>query len=59
MRSVGADFEFEEDALDNSIYEAAFIPEEATKLGTSSSQEDRMRFTKKKYELQDFLKPSL
>lgn len=58
MRSVGADFEFEEDALDNSIYEA-FIPEEATKLGTSSSQEDRMRFIKKKYELQDFLKPSL
>ncbi|GAV67245.1 C2 domain-containing protein/ArfGap domain-containing protein [Cephalotus follicularis] len=42
----------------NSIYEA-FIPEGATKPGPTSSHEQRMRFIRSKYELQEFLKPSL
>lgn len=42
----------------NSIYEA-FIPEGVTKPKPNSSHEERMRFIRSKYELQEFLKPSL
>lgn len=42
----------------NSIYEA-FIPEGVSKPGPDASHEERMRFIRSKYELQEFLKPSL
>ncbi|XP_022994842.1 ADP-ribosylation factor GTPase-activating protein AGD12-like isoform X1 [Cucurbita maxima] len=42
----------------NSIYEA-FIPDGYTKPGPSASHEERSKFIKSKYELQEFLKPSL
>ncbi|KAJ8758666.1 hypothetical protein K2173_000387 [Erythroxylum novogranatense] len=42
----------------NSIYEA-FIPEGVSKPGPDASHEQRMRFIRSKYELQEFLKPSL
>ncbi|KAF8413513.1 hypothetical protein HHK36_001503 [Tetracentron sinense] len=42
----------------NSIYEA-FIPEGFTKPGSESSHEERLKFIRSKYELQQFLKPSL
>ncbi|XP_052179416.1 ADP-ribosylation factor GTPase-activating protein AGD12-like [Diospyros lotus] len=42
----------------NSIYEA-FIPEGYSKPGPDSSHEDRAKFIRSKYELQQFLKPSL
>lgn len=42
----------------NAIYEA-FIPEGVTKPGPDASHEERMKFIKSKYELQQFLKPSL
>ncbi|KAG6583853.1 ADP-ribosylation factor GTPase-activating protein AGD12, partial [Cucurbita argyrosperma subsp. sororia] len=42
----------------NAIYEA-FIPVGYTKPGPSASHEDRSRFVRSKYELQEFLKPSL
>ncbi|KAA8519363.1 hypothetical protein F0562_013619 [Nyssa sinensis] len=42
----------------NSIYEA-FIPEGFSKPGPDSSHEQRSKFIRSKYELQEFLKPSL
>ncbi|XP_038895936.1 ADP-ribosylation factor GTPase-activating protein AGD12-like [Benincasa hispida] len=42
----------------NSIYEA-FIPVGYTKPGPSASHEERSNFIRSKYELQEFLKPSL
>ncbi|XP_057494894.1 ADP-ribosylation factor GTPase-activating protein AGD12-like isoform X1 [Actinidia eriantha] len=42
----------------NSIYEA-FIPEGYIKPGPDSGHEERAKFIRSKYELQDFLKPSL
>ncbi|OVA04871.1 C2 calcium-dependent membrane targeting [Macleaya cordata] len=42
----------------NSIYEA-FIPEGVSKPGPESSHEQRAKFIRSKYELQEFLKPSL
>ncbi|XAR72544.1 hypothetical protein NMG60_11019223 [Bertholletia excelsa] len=42
----------------NSIYEA-FIPEGYSKPGPDSGNEERTRFIRSKYELQEFLKPSL
>ncbi|CAK7324443.1 unnamed protein product [Dovyalis caffra] len=42
----------------NSIYEA-FLPEGVSKPGPDSSHEERKRFIRLKYELQEFLKPSL
>ncbi|KAG6756332.1 hypothetical protein POTOM_039759 [Populus tomentosa] len=42
----------------NAIYEA-FLPEGVSKPGPDSSHEERMRFIRSKYELQEFLKPSL
>ncbi|KAH7568457.1 hypothetical protein JRO89_XS06G0002400 [Xanthoceras sorbifolium] len=42
----------------NSIYEA-FIPEGVSKPGPDSSHEQRTKFIRSKYELQEFLKPSL
>lgn len=42
----------------NSIYEA-YIPEGTSKPGPDSSHDVRSRFIRSKYELQDFLKPSL
>ncbi|KAK9268136.1 hypothetical protein L1049_010576 [Liquidambar formosana] len=42
----------------NAIYEA-FIPEGISKPGSDSSHEERMKFIRSKYELQEFLKPSL
>lgn len=42
----------------NSIYEA-FIPEGVSKPGPDSSHEQRTKFIRSKYELQQFLKPSL
>lgn len=42
----------------NAIYEA-FIPEGYSKPGPDSSHEERVRFIRSKYELQEFLKPSL
>ncbi|KAI3893837.1 hypothetical protein MKX03_028831 [Papaver bracteatum] len=42
----------------NSIYEA-FIPDGITKPGADSSHEQRSKFIRSKYELQEFLKPSL
>ncbi|KAF9620710.1 hypothetical protein IFM89_014010, partial [Coptis chinensis] len=42
----------------NSIYEA-FVPEGFLKPRPESSHEDRMKFIRSKYELQEFLKPSL
>ncbi|KAH8518891.1 hypothetical protein H0E87_000661 [Populus deltoides] len=42
----------------NSIYEA-FLPEGVSKPGPNSSNEERTRFIRSKYELQEFLKPSL
>ncbi|KAL3741365.1 probable ADP-ribosylation factor GTPase-activating protein AGD13 isoform X2 [Eucalyptus grandis] len=42
----------------NAIYEA-FIPEGVKKPGADASHEERMRFIRSKYELQEFLKPSL
>nr|ADQ00629.1 ARF-GAP protein [Phytolacca acinosa] len=45
-------------AAANAIYEA-FIPEGRSKPGPDASHDDRMRFIRSKYELQEFLKPSL
>eukprot|EP00262_Sarcandra_glabra_P003611 TRINITY_DN1434_c0_g2_i1.p1 TRINITY_DN1434_c0_g2~~TRINITY_DN1434_c0_g2_i1.p1 ORF type:complete len:343 (+),score=67.88 TRINITY_DN1434_c0_g2_i1:138-1166(+) len=42
----------------NSIYEA-FIPERFSKIRPDSSYEERFNFIRSKYELQEFLKPSL
>ncbi|KAJ6314435.1 hypothetical protein OIU78_018001, partial [Salix suchowensis] len=42
----------------NSIYEA-FLPDGVSKPGPDSSNEERIRFIRSKYELQEFLKPSL
>lgn len=42
----------------NAIYEA-FIPEGSSKPGPDASHDDRMKFIRSKYELQEFLKPSL
>uniref|UniRef100_A0A9I9CFJ9 ADP-ribosylation factor GTPase-activating protein AGD12-like n=1 Tax=Cucumis melo TaxID=3656 RepID=A0A9I9CFJ9_CUCME len=42
----------------NAIYEA-FIPDGYTKPGPSASHEERSNFIRSKYELQEFLKPSL
>lgn len=42
----------------NAIYEA-FIPGGYSKPGPDSSHEERVRFIRSKYELQEFLKPSL
>ncbi|KAJ4849720.1 putative ADP-ribosylation factor GTPase-activating protein agd13 [Turnera subulata] len=42
----------------NSIYEA-FIPDGVSKPGPDAGHEERMRFIRSKYELQEFLKPSL
>ncbi|XP_010913280.1 ADP-ribosylation factor GTPase-activating protein AGD12 [Elaeis guineensis] len=42
----------------NSIYEA-FLPKEYPKPKPHSSNEDRTKFIRSKYELQEFLKPSL
>ncbi|KAM7271686.1 hypothetical protein ACFE04_030900 [Oxalis oulophora] len=42
----------------NSIYEA-FLPEGVTKPGPDASHDERSRFIRSKYELQEFLKPSL
>ncbi|RAL53532.1 hypothetical protein DM860_015569 [Cuscuta australis] len=42
----------------NSIYEA-YIPDGVSKPGPDSSHEQRAKFIRSKYELQDFLKPSL
>ncbi|TYJ33645.1 hypothetical protein E1A91_A05G117200v1 [Gossypium mustelinum] len=42
----------------NSIYEA-YIPEGYTKPGPNASNDERRKFIKSKYELQEFLKPSL
>ncbi|KAI7999309.1 ADP-ribosylation factor GTPase-activating protein AGD12 [Camellia lanceoleosa] len=42
----------------NSIYEA-FIPQGYTKPGPESGHEERAKFIRSKYELQEFLKPSL
>ncbi|KAJ0250202.1 C2 domain-containing protein [Hirschfeldia incana] len=42
----------------NSIYEA-FVPEGSSKPGPDVSHDQRMRFIRSKYELQEFLKPSL
>ncbi|XP_026390864.1 ADP-ribosylation factor GTPase-activating protein AGD12-like [Papaver somniferum] len=42
----------------NSVYEA-FIPDGITKPGADSSHEQRSKFIRSKYELQEFLKPSL
>ncbi|XP_056692776.1 ADP-ribosylation factor GTPase-activating protein AGD12 isoform X3 [Spinacia oleracea] len=45
-------------AAANAIYEA-FIPDGFSKPGPDASHDDRMRFIRSKYELQEFLKPSL
>ncbi|XP_074269674.1 ADP-ribosylation factor GTPase-activating protein AGD12-like [Silene latifolia] len=45
-------------AAANSIYEA-YIPEGTAKPGPNAGHDDRMRFIRSKYELQEFLKPSL
>lgn len=45
-------------AAANAIYEA-FIPEGVSKPGPDASHDDRRRFIRSKYELQEFLKPSL
>ncbi|MBA0836267.1 hypothetical protein Goarm_008498 [Gossypium armourianum] len=42
----------------NSIYEA-YIPEGYTKPGPNASNDERRKFIKSKYELQEFLKASL
>lgn len=42
----------------NSIYEA-FIPEGLSKPGPDAGHEERSKFIRSKYELQEFLKPSL
>ncbi|KAF9666575.1 hypothetical protein SADUNF_Sadunf16G0243100 [Salix dunnii] len=42
----------------NSIYEA-FLPDGVSKPGPDSSNDERIRFIRSKYELQEFLKPSL
>ncbi|KAF8052313.1 hypothetical protein N665_1573s0014 [Sinapis alba] len=42
----------------NSIYEA-FVPEGSSKPGPDVSHDQRMSFIRSKYELQEFLKPSL
>uniref|UniRef100_A0A0A0LY16 ADP-ribosylation factor GTPase-activating protein AGD12-like n=1 Tax=Cucumis sativus TaxID=3659 RepID=A0A0A0LY16_CUCSA len=42
----------------NAIYEA-FIPDGYTKPGPSANHEERSNFIRSKYELQEFLKPSL
>ncbi|KAI4303668.1 hypothetical protein MLD38_039268 [Melastoma candidum] len=42
----------------NKIYEA-YIPEGFSKPGPDSSHDDRLKFIRSKYELQEFLKPSL
>ncbi|GAB2280857.1 Probable ADP-ribosylation factor GTPase-activating protein agd13 [Dionaea muscipula] len=45
-------------AAANAIYEA-FIPEGYTKPGPNASHDVRLKFIRSKYELQEFLKPSL
>ncbi|KAL9224970.1 hypothetical protein vseg_000945 [Gypsophila vaccaria] len=45
-------------AAANAIYEA-FIPEGCSKPGPDAGHDVRMRFIRSKYELQEFLKPSL
>lgn len=45
-------------AAANAIYEA-FIPEGSSKPGPDASHDVRMKFIRSKYELQEFLKPSL
>ncbi|KAK9706948.1 hypothetical protein RND81_07G163200 [Saponaria officinalis] len=45
-------------AAANSIYEA-YIPEGCSKPGPDASHDNRMSFIRSKYELQEFLKPSL
>ncbi|XP_022140122.1 probable ADP-ribosylation factor GTPase-activating protein AGD13 [Momordica charantia] len=55
---VDAMIEVGGNAYANSIYEA-FIPDGYTKPGPSSSHEERLKFIRPKYELQEFLKPSL
>ncbi|KAL2930453.1 ADP-ribosylation factor GTPase-activating protein AGD12 [Bienertia sinuspersici] len=45
-------------AAANAIYEAYF-PDGSSKPGPDASHDDRMRFIRSKYELQEFLKPSL
>ncbi|KAH9627399.1 hypothetical protein KSS87_001238 [Heliosperma pusillum] len=45
-------------AAANSIYEA-YIPEGSAKPGPNAGHDDRTRFIRSKYELQEFLKPSL
>ncbi|XP_059668554.1 ADP-ribosylation factor GTPase-activating protein AGD12-like [Cornus florida] len=42
----------------NAIYEA-FIPEGFSKPGPDSSNEERLKYIRSKYDLQEFLKPSL
>ncbi|XWS18015.1 hypothetical protein CRYUN_Cryun32bG0005800 [Craigia yunnanensis] len=42
----------------NAIYEA-YIPEDYSKPGPDASHDERSRFIRSKYELQEFLKPSL
>ncbi|KAK6932061.1 Arf GTPase activating protein, partial [Dillenia turbinata] len=55
---VDAMYEVGGNASANSIYEA-FIPEGHSKPGPDSGHEERARFIRSKYELQEFLKPSL
>lgn len=55
---VDAMIEVGGNASANSIYEA-YIPEGYTKPGPDASHEQRAKFIRSKYELQEFLKPSL
>ncbi|XP_057971673.1 ADP-ribosylation factor GTPase-activating protein AGD12-like [Malania oleifera] len=55
---IDAMFEVGGNSSANAIYEA-FLPEGFSKPGPDSSHEERSRFIRSKYELQDFLKPSL
>ncbi|XP_031247252.1 ADP-ribosylation factor GTPase-activating protein AGD12-like isoform X1 [Pistacia vera] len=55
---VDAMIEVGGNASANSIYEA-FIPDGVLKPGRDSSHEERSKFIRSKYELQQFLKPSL
>ncbi|WJX23221.1 putative ADP-ribosylation factor GTPase-activating protein agd13 [Trifolium repens] len=55
---VDAMIEVGGNASANSIYEA-YIPEGYTKPGPDANHEQRSKFIRSKYELQEFLKPSL
>ncbi|KAK6917073.1 Arf GTPase activating protein [Dillenia turbinata] len=55
---VDAMYEVGGNSSANSIYEA-FIPEGCSKPGPDSGHEERAKFIRSKYELQEFLKPSL